>query len=83
MQGPHRTILTYFYGETAGERGSLEVGEVTCVPPRGDDVYIQNVRYRVKSVAWSPDTTGKPITWVAVTLRSPPTRAKKRPHSRS
>lgn len=83
MQGPHRTILTYFYGEVDadGDCPQLEVGEVTCVPRVGERVWIEPTGqfWDVESVAWTPDRRcfekdeygngpSNTITWVAVNL---------------
>lgn len=84
MQGPHRTILTYFWGPASSEQ-SLEVGEVSCVPRRGDQVHIGDQHFLVESVSWTPDPTmledynlpdmaaRRPLmtTWVAVLLKKP------------
>jgi hypothetical protein len=81
MQGPHKTILTYFYGEVDknGDCPTLEVGEVTCVPRVGELVYIGNDKPReVSSVTWSPDSGGRPITWVGVNLSHRPSGRRSR-----
>ena len=72
MQGPHKTILTYFWGEVDanGDEPQLEVGEVSCVPRVGEGVYIEKAKshFVVESVSWTPDPGGLPITWVGVVL---------------
>ena len=90
MQGPHRTILTYFWGPPDDE-SILEVGEVSCVPRKGDVVYLLKERYVVEQVSWTPDPTmfeeynrqdmaaRRPLmtTWVAALLKKPTVLRKK------
>ena len=84
MQGPHRTILTYFWEEPdeMGDQPQLEVGEVMAVPRVGDRVWVTPTDkwWVVHEVTWTPDHRcyekdvygngpDNTITWVGVDLR--------------
>ena len=55
MNGRHITDLVYVYELADGTRAELEVGEVACVPRKGDFVVLpapERHSFRVELVTW-------------------------------